>query len=90
MHQPGALAQLARDAGSIESALRELRSRCESPIDANLALRDGRGVSLGDAKRALHASPAWASQARAAERLHDELLDALDKIRSGDDRGASN
>lgn len=67
---------VARDASSVEEALERLHAAGLSPIDAVKALRTGRGITLREAKAALHASSAWFEEARAAERLHDEIIEA--------------
>ena len=71
------LRELAESAGDVAAALTRLHEAGASPVEAILALSEGRGLSLSDGKTALMRSPAWAREAAAAERLHDELEQAL-------------
>ena len=71
------LADIAQRAAGASEALVCLHEAGASPVQAIRALRDGRGLSLAEAKAALMRSPAWAAESEAATRLHDELLEAL-------------
>jgi|WetSurMetagenome_2_1015567.scaffolds.fasta_scaffold628404_1 ribosomal protein L7/L12 len=71
------LAVIAHESESIEAALGRLHAVGASPIAAIKALRNGKHISLREAKEALHASPSWHLEARAAESLHDEILSTL-------------
>ena len=61
------------DVGELDAELRSLRTRGGSAIEAIHLIRRETGVSLGAAKDALHAHPAWADVAAAAGELHDAL-----------------
>ena len=78
--QPGPYDGVARDAPTVADALVALHQLGVSPITAIGALVTGRGVSLAEGKRALHSSPAWATEARQAEALHKMMLAAWDAI----------
>jgi ribosomal protein L7/L12 len=78
--QPGPYDDAARDAMTVEDALVALHHLGASPMAAIKALVTGRGVSLGDAKHALHSSPAWAKEAREAEAAHKVMAAAWDAI----------
>jgi len=71
-------------ATTADEALGLLKQSGASPIDAIRALRERFGISLTDAKMALHSHPAWATEARAAEELHDELEAILNDLRPAD------
>ena len=71
---PGPFDDVARDATSVEDALNALHEHGASPATAIKALIMGRGVSLRDAKLALHRSPAWARV------LWKELADAWEIV----------
>ena len=73
MNDSTALARIAQEAPSTTAALERLHEAGASPIVAAKALVDGRRLTLHDAKYALHHSPAWTREARAAEALWDEL-----------------
>lgn len=75
------LEEVARESGSTEEALDSLHAAGASPIYAIKALRNGRDLSLGDAKTKLMESPAWHAEAAAANRLHEQL----DKLLEEDD-----
>jgi ribosomal protein L7/L12 len=75
----GELERIARTHASVEAALVALHDAGASPIGAIKALRAGKDLSLGEAKQALHASPAWYSEARTAEALHEQFLEALNE-----------
>jgi hypothetical protein len=62
---------------SIEQLLLELKARGLSPAQAIKELHLARGLSLAEAKHTLSLSPAWSSEATAADRLHEEILAAL-------------
>jgi len=67
--------ETARQAASVDEALEALHLAGALPLDAIKALVFGLGMSLPDAKSALHASPIWAREAREAEAFHEELED---------------
>ncbi|WP_417378283.1 hypothetical protein [Gimesia sp.] len=69
--------QIARESSSTEAALEKLQRAGAGPIEAIKALRAGRGLSLAEAKERLHQSPAWSTEARNAELLHEALWKAL-------------
>ena len=71
------LEKIARNCASVEDALVALHDAGASPIQAIKALHDGRGISLGEGKSALHTSPAWIAEAEAADFLHDKITNAL-------------
>jgi ribosomal protein L7/L12 len=73
------LVAIARKSATVEDALVQLHEAGASPIQAIKALREGKGLALGEAKLALHASPAWHKEAREAEEFHDELFKWLDE-----------
>lgn len=75
---PGPYDDAARDAPTVEDALVALHQLGASPIAAIGALVTGRGVSLHDAKQALHASVAWTKEARDAEALHKVMIAGWD------------
>ena len=81
MHVWGTFEQMARAATTTEEALGTLHAAGASPVEAIRALTIARGLSLADAKRALHSSPAWHAEARATESFHDDIIDAIDKRR---------
>ncbi len=74
------LAKIARKCATVDHALVALHDAGASPVLAIKALREGRGLSLTDGKKALHASPAWAVEARAAEGFHKQLCEAFDGL----------
>ena len=86
MHDRQYLASVARDAATTDIALSRLHDIGATPISAIRALVEGRGLSLRDAKSALHSSPTWSSEASAAEALWDEVVDVFESDR--DDLGA--
>ena len=67
------LEEIAKKSESVEEALVELRDAGATPIHAIKALRNGRGLSLGEAKRKLMESPSWREEAAAANRLHEQF-----------------
>ncbi|MEQ8854042.1 hypothetical protein [Gimesia sp.] len=71
--------QIARESSSTEVALEKLHRAGAGPIEAIKALCSGRGLSLADAKERLQQSPAWSTEARNAEFLHEALWKALDE-----------
>jgi ribosomal protein L7/L12 len=73
------LASQLAEGSSFEAALVSLRERGASPVDAIKAIREARGVSLGEAKRLLFESKAWQLENEAADRLHEQVLAALRK-----------
>jgi ribosomal protein L7/L12 len=68
---------IARDSPTVEEALVALHEIGASPVYAIKALHDGRGLSVDEAKSALFASPAWATESRAAENLHEQIISAI-------------
>ena len=71
--------QIARESSSTAVALEKLHHAGAGPIEAIKALRAGRGLTLAEAKQRLHQSPAWSTEARNAEVLHEALWEALDE-----------
>ncbi|MCR9229609.1 MAG: hypothetical protein NXI29_01190 [bacterium] len=71
--------QIARESSSTEVALEKLHRAGAGPIEAIKALRAGRGLTLAEAKQRLHQSPAWSTEVRNAELLHEALWEALDE-----------
>ena len=69
--------RIARSSSSIEAAFAALRSSGASPVQAIIAVKNGRQVELADAKDALSQSPYWKAEVEAADRLHQDLIDAL-------------
>lgn len=69
--------QIAREGSSTEVALEKLHRAGAGPIEAIKALRAGRGLTLAEAKQRLHQSPAWSTEVRNAELLHEALWEAL-------------
>ncbi|MGE3347496.1 MAG: hypothetical protein AB7I35_08680 [Ramlibacter sp.] len=58
----------------LEAGLEELRQMGVTPVETIKAIREAKRVSLGEAKRLLSLSPAWAAEVRAADLVHDEVL----------------
>ena len=65
-----------------EAVLTELRRLGASPIASIKVVRDLKGVSLGDAKEAVHFSRAWADRRVAHEKLHARTQCAAAVLRS--------
>jgi len=61
------------------SALSLMRRKAVSPIEALKILRELFGMNLADAKMALSTNPAWFDVAEAADKLHQEIIDAVEK-----------
>lgn len=77
------LEEIARESESVEEALAALHDAGATPGHAIKALRNGRDLSLGDAKAKLMESPAWYAEVESANRLHDkweELLEEDDNV----------
>lgn len=72
------LVTIASHAATTEQALVELHAAGASPVRAIRALCTGRGLDMREAKAALHTSPAWIREARAAEHLHDQIIQFLE------------
>ncbi len=72
------LSDIARTGTGTSEALRLLREAGASPVQAIMALRDGRGLPIAKGKTALMRSPAWVVESEATARLHDELIEALE------------
>lgn len=72
-------AKIAEQSESHEAALIALHEAGASPIEAIKSLMDGRGLSLADGKSKLGESPVWKSETAAADQLHEEIVDMLDK-----------
>jgi hypothetical protein len=80
MESPADLLRAALAMGhTLDDALAELRSSGATPVETIKAIYDVNGVDLGEAKRIFASSPAWASEARAADALHDEVFSILEK-----------
>ena len=71
--------KIARGNGSIEATLELLHDAGASPIDALKALRTGRSLPLGERKEALSRSPAWETETKAADQLHQKIIDAFEE-----------
>ena len=71
------LGDIARESESAEEALAALHDAGATPVHAIKALRNGRGLSLGDAKIKLMESRSWSEEAAAAGRLHEHLDELL-------------
>ena len=71
------LSRIAANSPSAELALRSLHEAGASPVEAIKALHDGRGMSLSEAKSALHVSSSWEAEARAAEAIWDDICEHL-------------
>jgi ribosomal protein L7/L12 len=63
---------------NIDRYLTELRKSGTSLIDAIKVIRERQQVSLGEAKRIVLNSPAWADAKEAQARLFDEIVTALE------------
>jgi ribosomal protein L7/L12 len=70
--------RIAHDAETVADALIALKQAGVGPIDAIRALRNARGLSLKDAKTVFSASPAWREENDAADKLHSEIIKALE------------
>jgi ribosomal protein L7/L12 len=73
------VSQNVQEGATTETILERLRSDGASKIESIRALCDGAGMSLADAKRAVHFSSAWADVKERDERIWDELEAALGK-----------
>lgn len=73
------LEEIAKESESTEEALAALHDAQATPAHAIKALRDGRGLSLHDAKIKLVESPKWSKEAGAAGRLHEQLDELINK-----------
>jgi len=58
----------------LEAGLEELRQLGVTPMETIKAIREAKCVSLGEAKQIFSLSPAWATEVRAANLLHDEIF----------------
>lgn len=61
-----------------DDVLSLLRDRGASPADALVILMELYGLSLKEAKRVFSVHPAWREVTEASDKLHQELIDALD------------
>jgi ribosomal protein L7/L12 len=71
------VSQSAQDGASPEMIAARLRDEGASKIESIRALCDGLGMSLSDAKRAIHFSPTWADTKELDEKIWRELEAAL-------------
>ena len=67
------LRRLVRDGVALDTALGTLRSDGASVIECIAAVRWVRGCDLAEAKRIVHASPAWSDVAAQHDKFHEEL-----------------
>lgn len=63
-----------------DEALAELRAAGASMVACIIAVRAFRRCDIGEAKRAVHFSAAWADQREFQERLHAELEQAVHEM----------
>ena len=61
------------DGKVLDQALSELRSEGASILQCIVAVQKVQNCGLGDAKRLVHFSPAWADMREANEKFHEEL-----------------
>jgi hypothetical protein len=61
-----------------DDVLSFLREQGASPTDALVILMELYGLPLKEAKRVFSAHPAWHEVTEASDKLHQELIDALD------------
>ncbi|MER5968342.1 hypothetical protein ABT112_01090 [Streptomyces sp. NPDC002055] len=66
-------AGLMNDGKPMESVLRDLRAEGFGMIDCIKAVTRLQSCSLGEAKRTVHLSAAWADRREAHDAFHDEL-----------------
>ena len=70
-------ATLRAEGASVESALHQLRLVGASPIEAIKAIMGSERIGLGEAKRIFSESPSWLEEVKAADQLHEEIIDLL-------------
>lgn len=68
-----ASSMVSRGTPEREQALRELRSRGNSPVETIYVMSRVFGISLPEAKAALYESSAWSDQHADWQSLHSEL-----------------
>jgi hypothetical protein len=73
----GALLQAGLDRDQVIEKMREAGL---DKIDCMLQLQAAAGISLGQAKRWVHLSPAWSDHRHADDDFHDTIVNNLDEI----------
>ncbi len=63
-----------------DEVLAQLRADGFSPVESMKVTRAVLQLSLRDAKRLVHESPAWADQSEAWDELQDAAVDAADEL----------
>lgn len=66
---------------SLEAGLVQVRNLGATPVEAIKAIREVKGVSLGEAKQIFSLSPAWSRESEAADALHEQLAALTEKGR---------
>ena len=61
----------------VQLRLAELKQGCAHAVAAIKTIRDEFQLSLGEAKLQFSQSPTWAPDQAAAERLHQQVVDAF-------------
>ncbi|WP_084047739.1 hypothetical protein [Deinococcus hopiensis] len=76
----GACRTLQAAGGTVEDVLLFLRRAGFWKMDSIRALRELEGMTLGEAKIAVHAGPTWSDRYEMDEALHDQVEAALDSF----------
>jgi hypothetical protein len=63
----------------VDSFLRQMREQGALQVESILALCELGSMSLAEAKKTVHFSPAWADMRKSHDALHDAAFDALEK-----------